>query len=117
MCRFLTAGDVDGDGRLEMVATARRSGLWLLRRPKDPATEWTLESIDRNSSGFEHAAILTDLDGDGTEELYVANDDKSELNQYVWRDGVPGKITIYRHPADTSVFTWNIMPAPAEALP
>ena len=31
MCRFLTAGDLDGDGAREMVAAAKDTGLWLLR--------------------------------------------------------------------------------------
>ena len=56
----------------EMVAAANKSGLWLLRPGSDPRAEWSIESIDRNSGGFEHAAILTDLDGDGVDELYVA---------------------------------------------
>ncbi|MCJ7755496.1 MAG: VCBS repeat-containing protein, partial [Thermoanaerobaculales bacterium] len=65
LTRFLTAGDVDGDGVKEMVAAANKSGLWLLRPGNDPRAEWSIESIDRNSGGFEHASILTDLDGDG----------------------------------------------------
>ena len=32
LCRFLTVGDVDGDGVLEIVAATHRAGLWLLRR-------------------------------------------------------------------------------------
>ena len=31
LTRFLTAGDVDGDGKKEMVAAGFKSGLWLLR--------------------------------------------------------------------------------------
>jgi hypothetical protein len=117
LCRFLTAGDVDGDGVLEMVAAAHSSGLWLLRPGDDPRGRWTLESIDRGSSGFEHASILTDLDGDGIDELYVANDDDGEVNRYVWQDGVPVKETLYTHPEGLSGFTWNIMPVPVELIP
>jgi hypothetical protein len=117
LCRFLTAGDIDGDGAREMVAAAHKSGLWLLRAGEDPRTQWVKTSIDRESSGFEHASILTDLDGDGVDELYVANDDDGEINRYVWQDGTPVKKTLYTHPEGLSGFTWNIMPAPVEILP
>jgi len=117
LTRFLTAGDVDGDGIKEMVAAANKSGLWLLRPGTDPRAEWSIESIDRNSGGFEHASILTDLDGDGVDELYVANDDDGEINRYVWVDGEPQRELLYTHPEGLSGFTWNIMPAPIALIP
>ena len=117
LTRFLTAGDVDGDGIKEMVAAASKSGLWLLRPGSDPHSEWSIESIDRNSGGFEHAAILTDLDGDGIDELYVANDDEGEVNRYIWVDGEPVRELLYTHPEGLSGFTWNIMPVPVSLIP
>ena len=92
-------------------------GLWLLRPGADPRAEWTKTSIDANSSGFEHAAILADLDENGIDELYVANDDDGEVNRYLWVDGEPLKETLYTYPAGLSGFTWNIMPAPVAVLP
>ena len=114
LCRFLTAGDVDGDGSQEMVAAAFKSGLWLLR-PGEPA--WAVESIDKESSGFEHAAILTDLDEDGVDELYVASDRDGEIRRYVWRDGQAERQVIHRHTDGLSRFTWNLMPVPVDSLP
>ena len=76
LCRFLTAGDVDGDGKKEMVAATHKAGLWLLRPGEGM---WKKELIDADSSGFEHASILLDLDEDGRDELYVASDDQAEL--------------------------------------
>lgn len=117
LTRFLTAGDIDGDGIEELVAAANKSGLWLLRPGTDPRAEWSIESIDRNSGGFEHASILTDLDGDGVDELYVANDDEGEINRYIWVNGVPQRELLYTHPEGLSGFTWNIMPAPTALIP
>ena len=82
-CRFLSPGDVDGDGRTEIVATGMESGVWLLRRQEDGT--WTPSVIDRDSSGFEHAALVADLEGDGRPEVYVASDRQKELRRYVWR--------------------------------
>ena len=76
-----------------------------------------ISSIDRNSGGFEHAALLTDLDGDGIDELYVANDNAGEINRYDWQNGSPVKTTLYTHPEGLSGFTWNIMPVPVELIP
>jgi hypothetical protein len=114
LCRFLSAGDIDGDGNREMVAAANKSGLWLLR-PADGG--WEKTSIDRDSSGFEHAAILADLDEDGRDELYVASDRHDEIRRYVWQDGEARRETIYRHTDGLSRFTWNLMPVPVDILP
>lgn len=113
LSRFLTAGDIDGDGTLEMVATGKSSGVWLLRPPTE-GTEWQKTSIDTDSAGFEHAALLTDLDGDGTDELYVASDDDKEIRRYVWKDGEAVRETIHKWEDDLSRFTWNLMPVPVE---
>jgi len=116
LCRFLTAGDVEGDGRRELVAAGAKSGLWLLRPPADSKAEWKLTSIDRNSSGFEHAALLTDLDDDGADELYVASDDQGEIRRYVWRQGRFQKEVIRKRAVPDSVFTWNLNPVPLGLL-
>ncbi|MEM9188822.1 MAG: VCBS repeat-containing protein [Myxococcota bacterium] len=116
LCRFLTVGDFDGDGKKEMIAAAFRSGVWLLRPGRDPRGEWSVESVDRDSSGFEHAALATDLDGDGTDELYVASDEQGELRRYVWRNGRPDSEVIHRRELPRSMMTWNIMPVPVTML-
>jgi hypothetical protein len=59
-----------------------RSGIWWLRR--DAGAGWTLTQIDRNSSGFEHAALIRDLTGSGRDELFVAADEQGELRRYRW---------------------------------
>ncbi len=76
-----------------------------------------MELVDPDSGGFEHASILTDLDGDGRDELYVASDDDKELRRYRWQNGKPVRDTIYRRPDDRPIFTWNLMPVPVALVP
>ncbi len=115
--RFLTAGDFTGDGKKEIVAALFSQGLWMLSPGDDPNAPWTKTLIDRRSGGFEHAAILADLDGDGVDELYVASDNDNEVRRYVWVDGKPVREVIYKRTSGNSVFTWNIMPIPVELVP
>jgi hypothetical protein len=117
MCRFLTAGDVDGDGKKEMVAAAKDTGLWLLRPGADPRAEWSVSLIDSDSKGFEHAALLADLDGDGTDELYAASDDDREVRRYVWEGDRPIREVIYARPDATPILTWNLMPVREALVP
>jgi len=111
--RFLTAGDVDGDGRQELVAAGMKSGLWLLRPSAAPASErWIRSVIDPSSGGFEHASILADLDGDGRDELYVASDAQGEVRRYVFVDGRWPREVIHTREPVGSAFTWGIHPLP-----
>lgn len=116
LTRFLTAGDVDGDGHRELVAAAFRTGLWMLRPGRDAHGEWSIESIARDSSGFEHAALLTDLDGDGRDELYVGADDQGELRRYVWVGGRPRSEVVMSIDVVRSRMTWNLMPFPVSLM-
>jgi len=116
LCRFLTVGDVDGDGRREIVAAAHKSGLWLLQPPAQAGEDWAKRSIDRASSGFEHAALLADLDGDGTDELYAASDDQGEVRRYRWQKDHFERTVLRRRAVPGSVFTWNLMPVPLDLV-
>jgi hypothetical protein len=117
LCRCLTAGDVDGDGRREIVAATAKAGLWLLRPGEQAGAPWRTERIADDTSGFEHAALLTDLDADGVDELYVASDDQSEVRRYTLHDGAWRREVIYRYPGKLSGFTWNITNVPAALVP
>jgi len=117
LCRCLTTGDIDGDGHREIVATTSKKGLWLLRPAREAGQAWGVESIDRESSGFEHAALLTDLDGDGVDELYVASDDQGEIRRYRWKAGQPQREALYTYAQKLSGFTWNVTAVDASLVP
>jgi hypothetical protein len=110
--RFLTVGDVDGDGKKEMVVASFSKGLWLLRPGKNPKSEWGVENIDHDSGGYEHAARFADLDGDGIDELYVADDKQGELRRYVWVNDRPKRVVIQKRDVSRSRMTWNIVEFP-----
>ncbi|MCP5060138.1 MAG: hypothetical protein GY937_25835 [bacterium] len=116
MARFLTVGDVEGDGAKEMVVAAKDSGLWMLRPGADPKAAWEKSLIDAKSKGFEHAALLTDLDGDGRDELYVASDDDREVRRYAWQDGKIDRAVIHKRSGTLPILTWNLMPVPVELV-
>lgn len=117
LCRFLTAGDLDGDGVRELVAATSKAGIWRLVPPSAGKKSWRKEVIARDSSGFEHAAILADLDGDGQDELYVASDKQGEVRRYLMRNGRYTKDVLSRRTVPDSVFTWNLMPVPLDLVP
>jgi hypothetical protein len=117
MCRFLVAADFDGDGKKEMVASAKDTGVWLLRPGADPKGPWQVTALDADSKGFEHATEAADLDGDGRAELYVASDDDREIRRYVWSGSRFERETIYARGGADSILTWNLTPVPVELMP
>ena len=85
--RFLVPADFDHDGKMELVAAAISTGIYYLTPPKGGKGAWNVTLIDGDSSGFEHAIYVADLEGDGSLELYVAADDQHELRRYTYKTG------------------------------
>jgi hypothetical protein len=106
-CRFLVAADFDGDGRKEVVASAIKTGLYLLDSEKGSRT-WKVAHFESNSSGFENAILPADLDGDGRPELYNAADDQHQLNRYVWDSATGAFVKTLIGSLEPNVITWNI---------
>lgn len=103
LCRFFNAGDVDGDGKPELIASTHKKGIWLARPGPD---QWKVELVDADSGGFEHATVLADLDGDGLQEIYAAADKQREVRRYRWADGKWDRETLYT--IEDAKITFNI---------
>jgi hypothetical protein len=95
LCRFLNAGDIDGDGMPELIASTHTKGVWLVRPAQG---EWQPELIDADApKQFEHATVLADLDEDGMQEIYVVNDSYEDPTT---EKDVPGRVSRYRWTED-----------------
>ena len=107
-CRFLTAGDVDGDGKIELVASAFTAGVWVIKKDGD---KYTGSCIDKDSGGFEHATYLADMNDDGHLEIYVADDKNGVLRQYMYNNGNYDSKVIFKRYVPKSAMVWNITAA------
>jgi hypothetical protein len=102
--RAIAAGDVNGDGRIDLVAGALATGLYLFEQ--QPSGPWKVTVIDEASSGYEQPVHLADLDGDGRLEIYVASEDQGELRRYRFENGAFVKTVLL--PLSKSDITWNV---------
>jgi hypothetical protein len=102
--RALQAGDVTGDGKIDLVGSALTSGVWLFERGADGS--WKRSAIDSASSGFEHPVDLADLDGDGKLEVYVGAEDQQEVRRHRFKDGKWDKAAVA--PLRKGDITWNL---------
>lgn len=106
-CRFLQASDADNDGVKDLVASGMETGLWHIEA-SDSGFQKTLITAD--SGGYEHATLVTDLDGDGKNEVYaVSESDKLRaLQRFTW-DGAAWQTTKIDDIPKKRI-TWNVMP-------
>ena len=104
-CRFLNAGDVDADGKTELIASGFKCGLWMI---KPTGQGWVTQLIDADSSGYQHATTLADMDGDGRLEIYVATDDKQRVRRYRWTGEQFDRTDLFT--LTKGDITWCLMP-------
>ena len=102
--RAIAAGDVNGDGKVDLVAGGLGSGLWLFEQ--EPDGTWSKTQIDAQSSGFEQPVLVADVDGDGKLEIYVGSEDQGELRRYRFENGAFVKTVIA--PLTKGDISWNV---------
>ena len=110
-CRFLVAGDLDGDGVTDLVASGYKTGLWWIPGAGKAELPATPALVSKDSGGFEHATHVADLDGDGQLEIYAASEKRSFrlLRRFTWADG--GWNVQVIAPIPERHITWNLQDA------
>lgn len=114
LCRFLNCGDTDGDGIAEIIASTKADGIHAIAF-KNGKWERTEVASGRLSGGFEHATVLSDWDGDGCQDLFVASDDQKKIRRFYWDPA--SKRYLMEDLLDRGkekYLCWNIMPLPSD---
>ncbi|MCJ7673810.1 MAG: VCBS repeat-containing protein [Sedimentisphaerales bacterium] len=78
------AADIDGDGKLDVVALSDRAGLFWFKIPADPTQKWLSHKIGEAVHGGTDPAGAGDIDGDGDADVVRAD---------AWFENLDGKGT------------------------
>ncbi len=117
MCRFLGFGDTDGDGMGELIASTSKDGVIKIEWS---AGEWvdSLVASGLFTSGFEHAMCVFDIDGDGDDDVFSADDVNKHVYQWSWDNtrGRYNKVELWKAPSRATTISWGILPVPLKGL-
>jgi hypothetical protein len=83
-CHDNVAADIDGDGKLDVVAMSDRSALFWYKIPADPTKRWIEHKIGPSVHGAIDPAGVADIDGDGDCDVVRTN---------IWFENADGKGT------------------------
>jgi hypothetical protein len=77
--RDVEVGDVDGDGKDEIVLATHDMGVVAVGDEADDGT-WTFQEFDQTPDTFVHEAEIGDVDGDGKAEFYVTPSERNKAS-------------------------------------
>ncbi len=103
--RDFEVGDVDGDGKSEIVIATHDQGVIAIVHPDE---NWRVEEIDRTTSTFVHEIELGDVEGDGSLEIFATPSKPNRL-----REKQLGEVTMYRR-GKAGAWSRSIVDAPGD---
>jgi len=90
--RDVEMGDVDGDGKPELVVATHDQGVIAVLHPDE---DWRVEEVDRTPNTFVHEIEIGDIDGDGVNEFFATPSKPNKLDQEQ-----PGEVVMFRRDGD-----------------
>ncbi len=103
--RDFEVGDVDGDGKSEIVIATHDQGVIAIVHPDE---NWRVEEIDRTPNTFVHEIELGDVEGDGSLEIFATPSKPNRL-----REKQLGEVTMYRRDK-AGAWSRSIVDAPSD---